>query len=251
MSVDHSRDEIAERFRALRSTGDRNLRNALIEDHRWIAIQCARRFAKRGEPLDDLIQVAQLGLLKAVERFDPDFGVSFSTFAMPTVTGELRRHFRDGTWALRVPRRDKELHLDMTAAVEALTSQLRRAPRLDEIAEWMKVSIDDVHHALEAGMAYRASSLNPRVDDEEGAPDGSTVGVDDAGLASAEVRVAVRRLMAELPARERRILFLRFFEGRTQSEIAEQVGMSQVHVSRLLRSSMETLKRKLSPSAVS
>src|SRR5512135_2860932 len=139
MSVDHSRDEIAERFRAFRSTGDRNLRNALIEDHRWIAIQCARRFAKRAEPLDDLIQVAQLGLLKAVERFDPDFAVSFSTFAMPTVTGELRRHFRDGTWALRVPRRDKELHLDMTSAVEPLTSQLRRAPRLDEIAAWMKV----------------------------------------------------------------------------------------------------------------
>lgn len=237
--------EVLVRFRAFRESGDRDLRNRLIEEHRWIAIHCARRFAKRGEPLDDLIQVGQLGVLKAVERFDPEMGVSFTTFAMPTVLGELRRHFRDATWAVRVPRRAKDLHLELSAVIEQLSQKLQRSPTIDEIAEAMRVSTDDVLEAMEAGTAYRAAPLTPpsdEDDDEEPSEDGITIGRSDPEMGRTDDRIAVQALLAQLPARERRIVYLRFFEELTQSEIADIVGMSQVHVSRLLRSSLAKLR---------
>src|SRR5688572_16111895 len=138
------KQEVVERFARYRTSGDRQLRNQLIEEHRWIAVHCARRFANRGEPLDDLIQVGQLGVLKAVERFDPTIGVSFTTFAIPTVMGELRRHFRDATWAVRVPRKIKDLHVELGSTVEFLTNGLGRAPRVGEIARHMGVTEDEV-----------------------------------------------------------------------------------------------------------
>ncbi|MGH9246642.1 MAG: SigB/SigF/SigG family RNA polymerase sigma factor [Acidimicrobiales bacterium] len=233
------------RFARYRHDGDRELRNELIEEHRWVAIHCARRFANRGEPLDDLIQVGMVGVLKAVERFNPTLGVSFTTFAIPTVLGELRRHFRDTTWSVRVPRRIKDLHVELGAAIDFLTGELGRAPRLEELADHLGVSVDEVLEAMEASSAYRAGPLATAGDDDrEGVSESEAVGSDDVDLQLADDRLAVRALLRGLAPRERRIVFLRFFEGLSQSQIAERVGVSQVHVSRLLRASIERLQRK-------
>lgn len=237
---------ILDRFRELRSTGDRRLRNQLVEHHRWVAVVGARRFANRGEPQDDLMQVALLGVLKAVERFDPEYGSTFATFALPTVIGELRRYFRDTTWSVRVNRRAKELHLALNGAIEELNHQLGRAPGVRDLASHLGVSDDDVLEAMEAGWAYRAGSLSQRPSDDSGSTDDSrALATDDHGLVSADVRLSLHQLMSELPPRERRILYLRFFEDLTQSEIAALVGVSQVHVSRLLRSSLDRFRRRL------
>jgi RNA polymerase sigma-B factor len=236
---------VDERFRTYRRTRSRALRNELVEEHRWIAKVAVRRFAHRGEPVDDLSQVALLGVLKAVERYDPDFGSAFAAFAMPTVVGELRRHFRDTTWALRVSRRAKELHLALTAAVEPLTHELGRPPRLDELAARLGTSIEDLVQAMEAGNAYRTSPLLQRTG-EDGIPeDLRALAADDARLEGADSRVTVREMIEALPERERRIVYLRYFADLTQSEIAEQVGVSQVHVSRLLRATLATFRRRL------
>jgi len=231
------------RFRRLRETGDRELRNQLIEDHRWVAIHCARRFDRRGEPLDDLIQVGQLGLLKAVQRFDPEVGVSFASYAIPTVMGELRRHFRDATWAIKVPRRVKDLHVDLGNAVDFLSGENGRPPSPAEIAEHLGVTVDAVLEALEAGGAYRTSPLVSANDDDDGRREATALRTDDATLAGSEDRLLVRQLLETLPERERTIVELRFYAGLSQSEIAERVGVSQVHVSRLLRSSLAALQR--------
>ena len=237
---------VIEAFERYRATGDRTIRNQLIEDHRWVAVHCARRFNNRGEPLDDLIQVGQLGVLKAVERFDPEFGVSFTTYAIPTVMGELRRHFRDKTWSVRVPRKVKDLHVELGSTIELLTGQFGRAPKVDEIAEYIGVSVDAVLEAMEAGSAYRTSPLSPPGgDDGERSSDAEAVGAEDADLVGVDTTVAVRRLLRGLAPRKRRIVYLRFFEGLSQSEIADQVGVSQVHVSRLLRSSLDLLRQRL------
>ena len=240
--------DVRERFECYRSTGDPAVRNALVADHRWIALHCARRFARRGEPLDDLVQVAQLGLLKAVERFDPSYGVLFPTFAMPTVLGELRRHFRDHTWPVREPRRVKELYLELSATVELLGHDLGRPPSIEEIAREMQCTTDDVLEGLEAGTAYRTSSLAPPgdgADDEDGAVETVTVGTADAELASADSRMSVHEVMRALPRRDRTVLYLRFFDGCTQSEIARRIGVSQVHVSRIIRSTLGRMRDQL------
>lgn len=242
--------DVIEKFTEFRRTGDRRLRNELVADHRWIAIHCARRFARRGEPLDDLLQVAQLGLVKAAERFDPTLGVLFATYAMPTVLGELRRHFRDHTWPVRVPRRVKELYLELSGCVESLSHELGRPPTVEELAEEMHTTIDDVLEAMEAGSVYRSASLVPPSDrDDDDSQDGATLGELDPALLSADSRMSVRDVMLQLPARERRVLYLRFFDGRTQSEIADEVGVSQVHVSRIIRTSLKRIREQLAESA--
>jgi RNA polymerase sigma-B factor len=238
-----SEESVDERFRRWRETGDRELRNELIEEHRWVAIHCARRFSHRGEPLDDLIQVGQLGLLKAVERFDPDVGVSFASYAIPTVMGELRRHFRDATWALKVPRRVKDLHVDLGNAVDFLSGERGRPPTPADLADHLGIRIEDVLEALEAGGAYRASPLTAPSDDDAGYREGAALRDEDMVLAGADDRMLVRQLLSTLPERERMIVELRFYAGLSQSEIAEHVGVSQVHVSRLLRSSLAALQR--------
>jgi RNA polymerase sigma-B factor len=236
-----------ERFAEYRRTGDHAVRNALVCDHHWIAVHCARRFAHRGEPMEDLVQVAQVGLLKAVDRFDPSYRVVFATFAVPTVTGELRRHFRDHTWAVRVPRRVKELYLELSACIELLGHELGRPARVDEIAESMRVSIDEVLEAMEAGAAYRSTPLAQQSDngDDGERADGALVSEIDAVLEGTDARLSVREVVSELPERERKVVYLRFFEGRTQSEIATQVGVSQVHVSRILRDTLHRLGDRL------
>ena len=236
-------DSVEARFRRHRETGDRQLRNALIEEHRWVAVHCARRFDHRGEPLDDLIQVGQLGLLKAVERFDPEVGVSFASYAIPTVMGELRRHFRDATWAVKVPRRVKDLHVDLGNAVDFLSGERGRPPTPNELAEHLGVRIDDVLEALEAGGAYRTAPLVNPGDDDDGRREATVLKTEDAYLAGADDRMLVQQLLDTLPDRERTIVELRFYAGLSQSEISERVGVSQVHVSRLLRSSLSALQR--------
>lgn len=236
--------EVTERFLEYRRTNDRILRNRLVADHLSIAEAIARRFANRGEPLDDLEQVAMLGLVKAVERFDPGHGVPFAGYAVPTITGELRRHFRDATWALKVSRRAKDLHVRIPGTIERLGVELGRAPTPAELAEHLGVSVDDVLDALDAGAAYRTAST----DTTEGAAAAGhslqrrpQTGGGDVGP---EERVMLGQLLESLPERERTIVYLRFFEDLSQSEIAERVGMSQVHVSRLLRRALRDLQER-------
>ena len=225
-----------ELFRQYRTSGDRAVRNRLIEDHRWLAVHCARRFAGKGEPLDDLTQVAMLGVLKAVERFDPDYGATFATFAVPTITGELRRHFRDTTWAVHVPRRVRDLQHTIKVAVNDLSQALGRSPTAEEVADHTGVAVEDVLDALEAARCYRKTPLAPTGDDDE--DDLENLGHDDGELHAVDARLTVERLLRELPARERRIVELRYLSGLSQSQIGEMVGVSQVQVSRLLRASL-------------
>jgi RNA polymerase sigma-B factor len=238
---------VIDRFREYRRTGDRRTRNALVEEHRWIAVQCARRFAARGEPLDDLLQVAQLGVLKAVERFDPEVGVAFPSFAMPTVLGELRRHFRDCTWPLRVPRRLKELHVSLMRAAERLRHTLGRHPTVDELAEELRISTDEVLEVLDAGAAYRTVPITPVDDDEDDDRESAALGEIDGEFDTADNRLAIRVLLEQLEPRERTIVYLRFFGSLTQQEISDRLGLSQVHVSRLLRRSLDQLHAAMAP----
>src|SRR6516164_3848741 len=237
------RAEVREKFAELAATGDRRLRDELVEAHIGLAEYLARRFANRGEPLDDLVQVALIGLLKAVNRFDPNRGVEFSTYATHTIAGELKRHFRDKGWAVRAPRRMQELYLRLTQVVGSLGQQLGRSPTIAELASETQVSEEEVLEALEAGQAYRFASLDvPKGGSEDGDTIGEGLGEDDPDLANAESRVVLSPLMAKLPARQRQIIRLRFFEGLTQSEIASRLGISQMHVSRLLARSVAELR---------
>lgn len=240
------REEI-ERFSAYKADPCEAERAALVEHFAWVARHCARRFADRGEPLDDLLQVGMLGVLKAVDRFDPSHGTSFVSFALPTVLGELRRHFRDTTWAVRVPRRLKDLHVDVGGAVEYLATENGRPPTPERIAVHLRIPLEQVLEALDAGAAYRSVPLNisGERDDDDARSSGVLRGDIDPALAAAEDRVLLRQAMGHLPERERHIIDLRFAQGLSQSEIAALVGVSQVHVSRLLRKSIRLLQQEL------
>ncbi|MCC6434313.1 MAG: SigB/SigF/SigG family RNA polymerase sigma factor [Acidimicrobiales bacterium] len=229
-------------FRRYRADPDRTVRNELVERHRWLAVVAAQRFGHRGEPMEDLVQVALLGLLKAVERYDDQRDVPFSSFAMPTVVGELRRHFRDRTWAVHVTRRAKELHLEVAGTTDALARRLQRPPRLHELAEALQATEDETLQALSAGRAYRTTPLTVHEH-----PDGSLVeppalSRDHRELALAAERVALQQLLRELPPRQQKIVVLRFFGELKQAEIAREMGMSQVHVSRLLRAALRAMR---------
>ena len=235
--------ETLEAFREYQRSGDQRLRNQLVEMHLDLARREAMRFAGRGEPVDDLLQVARLGILKAVERFDPTIGVPFSAFARPTIAGELRRHFRDTTWSVHVPRGLKDLHAGLGRTAAALAANLGRQPTAAELAKEVGASVDEVLEALELRSAYRPTSINAPID-----ADGATTepaAADDDGLDPAIDSMLVRELLGHLDGRQRMIVYLRFFGQLSQSEIAERVGISQVHVSRLLRSSMTTLRELL------
>ena len=233
--------DVGPTFEEYRRTGDRRLRNKLIEAHMELAIQIARRFGDRGEPVDDLVQVAQLGLLKAVERFDPAKGYRFSTFAEPTIAGEVKRHFRDHTWSVRVGRRAQELSQQARRVAEELSQRLGRTPRVAEIAAELNVTTDEVLAALDARSSYHASSLDA-TDTEGGEPRRERLGAEDIQLERVADRVAVEEFLAGLPERERELIRLRFEENLTQSEIAAHLGISQMHVSRLLRRTIGQLR---------
>jgi RNA polymerase sigma-B factor len=234
------------KFIEYRKTGDRRLRNELIEAHKSLASHLARRYANRGEPFDDLLQVAYLGMLKAVERFDPGRNLEFSTYATVTVEGELKRHFRDKTWSIRVPRRSQELHLRLGGVINDLSQRLARAPRVPEVAAELGVEEEEVLEAMEVGGAYRSSSLDTRAGDggEPSAID-RRLGTEDHGFDLAEHRVLLEAVLADLSERERTIVELRFFQDKTQTEIADEVGISQMHVSRLLARTLMHLRDRL------
>jgi RNA polymerase sigma-B factor len=223
------------------------LRTELVTGYLPIAQHLARRFAHRGEPLDDLIQVATVGLIHAIDRFDPDRGTDFVSFAVPTIRGEIRRYFRDHGWALRVPRRLKDLHVLINTAVAELTQHLGHAPRPSEIAERLGLPISEILEGLEASHAYSGSSLDRELapSDEEGTTLRDTIGENDLRLELVEYHEALRPLLDGLPERERTILVLRFYANMTQTQIATRVGISQMHVSRLLTRTLGYLRTRL------
>ncbi|MEV6764617.1 RNA polymerase sigma factor SigF [Streptomyces sp. NPDC051105] len=221
------------------------LRNKLVRMHLPLVEHLARRFRNRGEPLDDLTQVATIGLIKSVDRFDPERGVEFSTYATPTVVGEIKRHFRDKGWAVRVPRRLQELRLALTTATAELSQQHGRSPTVHELAEKLAISEEEVLEGLESANAYSTLSLDVPDTDDESPAVADTLGAEDEALEGVEYRESLKPLLEDLPPREKRILLLRFFGNMTQSQIAQEVGISQMHVSRLLARTLAQLREKL------
>jgi RNA polymerase sigma-B factor len=222
----------------------RELRDVLVAGYLPVVQHIARRYAGRGEPTADLEQVGAVGLLGALERFDPDRGTSFLSFAVPTITGEIRRYFRDHGWSMRMPRRLKELQGPVRDAVASLSGALGRAPRPSEIAAHLDVAVEDIVDALGAAQVYTADSLDALVGDSEVAV-GDLLGRVDTAMETAQYRQGLRAALAELPERERTIIVLRFFEDMTQTQIAAQMGISQMHVSRLLSRTLTTLRARL------
>jgi RNA polymerase sigma-B factor len=240
------RDRAKERslFVRVQRDGDRAARETLVERFLPLARELARRYARGNEPLDDLIQVASLGLLKAIDRFDPTRRTAFSSFAVPTIVGELKRHFRDKGWSLRVPRDLQELAIRVERVADDLESELRRSPTADEIARRIGVRTEQVLDAREAAAAYRAVSLHrPRDNAEAGEDLVDAIGGEDPAYHLADDAVTIERLMSGLTDREREILHLRFVEDLTQSEIGARVGLSQMHISRLIRHAIAQLRQ--------
>ncbi|MDT0309392.1 RNA polymerase sigma factor SigF [Streptomyces sp. DSM 44917] len=222
------------------------VRNTLVELNLALVKYAASRFRSRSEPMEDIVQVGTIGLIKAIDRFEADRGVEFPTFAMPTIIGEIKRFFRDTSWSVRVPRRLQELRLDLAKAGDELAQKLDRSPTVAELAERLGISEDEVVEGMAASNAYTASSLDaqPEEDDSEGAL-ADRIGYEDHGLEGIEYIESLKPLIAELAPRDRKILSLRFVANMTQSEIGEELGISQMHVSRLLARTLGRLRRGL------
>ncbi|MEU1599847.1 RNA polymerase sigma factor SigF [Streptomyces sp. NPDC005708] len=222
------------------------VRNTLVELNLALVKFAASRFRTRSEPMEDIIQVGTIGLIKAIDRFELSRGVEFPTFAMPTIIGEIKRFFRDTSWSVRVPRRLQELRLDLAKAGDELAQKLDRAPTVTELAERLGISNDEVVEGMAASNAYTASSLDaqPEEDDSEGALS-DRIGYEDNGLEGIEYIESLKPLIAELAPRDRKILSLRFVANMTQSEIGEELGISQMHVSRLLTRTLGRLRKGL------
>jgi RNA polymerase sigma-B factor len=238
----------AELFMRAREHGDVRAREQLVERYLPLARRLARRYQRTEEPLEDLVQVASLGLLKAVDRFDSSREVVFSSYAVPTILGELKRHFRDRTWSVRVPRDLQELALRVDRAVTQLSLGRRRSPSVGEIARAVGAGEEQVLEALEAAGAYRAGSLDaPRSvpGEEAGETVADSIGVQESGFAHAEERATLQPLLARISPRERLVLELRFGEDLTQAEIGERIGVSQMQVSRLIRQALVRLRAGL------
>jgi RNA polymerase sigma-B factor len=229
--------------------GDEKAREALVERYMPLVRSLASRYAGRGEPQEDLVQVGSIGLLLAIQRFDTERQVQFTTYAVPTIVGEIQRHFRDRAWALHVPRRLKELSVRLTRTIEAKTAELGRSPTIAELAEATGAAEDEVVEALQTSEAYSTRSLSQplgRETDDETMQD--VLGIDDQGFSEVEDSYLVEAGLSALDERERLIVELRFFEGLTQSEIAARVGISQMHVSRLLRRALHLMRGRLEES---
>jgi len=244
--------DVLEMFRQLQRTTEGSAdyieqRDAIIERCLPLADHIARRFEGKGEARDDLLQVARIGLINAVKRFDVEMGSDFASFAVPTIMGELRRHFRDNSWSVKVPRRMKELHLQIGTASAEMSQRLGRAPTASELATELGIDRDEVLDGLMAGSSYKTTSIDGAAGSgSEDRPSlAETLGDVDPGLEKVEYREALRPLLEELPERERTVLVLRFFESMTQSQIAAKVGISQMHVSRLLAKTLAQLREKL------
>jgi RNA polymerase sigma-B factor len=225
-------------------------REGLVTLHLPLVEHCARRFRNRGEPFEDLVQVGTIGLIKSIDRFDLGRGVEFSTYATPTIIGEIKRYFRDKGWAIRVPRRLQELRMQIGKATAELTQTLGRSPTPRELADVLECSVEEIVEGIESSNAYSTLSLDAADDggEEGGVSLLDMLGADDEGLEHIEIRESIKPLLEALPAREKRILLLRFFKNRTQSEIAEEIGVSQMHVSRLLGRTLDQLRASLEES---
>jgi RNA polymerase sigma-B factor len=221
-------------------------RDELVELHLPLVEYLARRFRNRGETFDDLIQVATIGLIKSIDRFDLNRGVEFSTYATPTIVGEIKRHFRDKGWAIRVPRRLQELKLSLTKAISDLSQREGRAPTVSELATHLGMNEEEVLEGLESANAYSTVSLDaPDSGDEDAPAVADSLGMVDESLEGVEYRESLKPLLDRLPVREKRILLLRFFGNMTQSQIATELGISQMHVSRLLARTLAQLRHGL------
>jgi RNA polymerase sigma-B factor len=246
-----TRDEVRELFRAYKEADSEMaralFRAKLVDQYIGLVEFLARRFRNRGELLEDLVQVGTIGLLKAIDRFELEREVEFSTYATPTIVGEIKRHFRDKGWAVRVPRRLQELHLELTKIISHLGQDLGRSPTVAEIAEAAGTTEEVVLEGMEIAQAYNFTSLDAPLDsdDSESSSFADQIGAEDDQLENLEYRAALAPEMAKLPERERRILYLRFYKGLTQSEIAQLMGISQMHVSRLLNRTLMRLREAL------
>ncbi len=249
--IDQTRRRSAELFAELRetdvaTTAYAGCRDSLVELHLPLVEHCARRFRNRGEPFEDLVQVGTIGLIKSVDRFDTDRGVEFSTYATPTIIGEIKRYFRDKGWAIRVPRRLQELRMHIGAATAELSQSLGRSPTPRELAEAIGCTVEEIVEGIESSNAYSTLSLDATDDSDDGSSSMlNAIGIDDAGLEHVEIRESIKPLLEQLEPREKKILLLRFFKNLTQSQIAEEIGVSQMHVSRLLTRTLEQLRASL------
>ena len=246
------KEKTRELFRRFKEEGDMDAREKLVMSHLNLVRFIANKFKNRGEPIDDLIQVGYLGLLKAIDRFDPSRGLEFTTFATPTIMGEIKRHFRDKGWSVRVPRRLQELSAKVNQATDTLTSQLQRSPTIAEIADYLDATVDEVLEAMESSSAYSSVSLEA----PSGADDDDTPSVidryatEDSDLAFTDDRIIIDEALASFSPRERDVIEMRFLKGMTQIEIAEKLGISQVQVSRLLRRTLKKIQDKIDPEGV-
>jgi RNA polymerase sigma-B factor len=245
------REELRALHRRYRETQDpkerERIREQLVRGYESLVYFLARRFANRGEPLEDIAQVGFLGLIKAIDRFDPDLGNEFTTFATPTVAGEIKRYFRDKGWAIRFPRRLQELHQQIVRVNEQLKNELNRQPSVQEVAKRLNVDPDEVLEAMEMAPAMTPMSLDQAPSgDEDGARQlAESIGGEDPGLARVEMRELLQKAMQHLTPRERAIMAMRFYDEMSQSEIAKRLGISQMHVSRLQRAALEQLRQHL------
>lgn len=243
-----------ELFKRYKETGDEQAREQLVLAHLNLARFLASKFKNRGESLDDLVQVATIGLIKAIDRFDISRGLEFTTFATPTIMGEIKRHFRDKGWSVRVPRRLQELSAKVTQVSDKLTEKLQRSPSVDEIAQALGVSVDEVLEAMESAHAYSSVSLDvPQGDDDDGAQSSTVIdkyALVDEDLESSDDRIVLEQAIKDFSEREQQIIRMRFLEGFTQVEIAQKLQISQVQVSRLLRKTLQKFQEKLDPNHV-
>jgi RNA polymerase sigma-B factor len=234
--------------RAGASAARASVREQLVHLHLPMVEHCARRFRNRGEPFEDLLQVGMIGLLKSIDGFDPERGVEFSTYATPTIVGEIKRYFRDKGWAIRVPRRLQELRLQISAVTAELTQAQGRSPTPRELADAIGCSVEEIVEGIESSNAYSTLSLDAGDEPGDGGNAGSmldAIGFEDADLEQVEIRASLRPLLDALEPREKRILLLRFFKNRTQTQIAEEIGVSQMQVSRLLSRTLVQLRTSL------
>ena len=237
-----------ELLRRYHEEGDLAAREQLIEEHMSLVRSLARRYSYRGEQLDDLVQIGAIGLIKAIDRFDLERGVELTTYATPNIIGEIKRHFRDRGWSVRVPRGLQELNVQLSRLLEQLTVQLSRSPTISELAEAAGVDEEEVLEALESGRAYTSLSLSSGSgggDDDEDVDPLESIGVEEHQYEVSEDRAVLAPGFRVLDQRERTILRLRFFDGLTQSQIAQQIGISQMHVSRLIRRSLEKIRQEI------
>lgn len=243
-----------ELFKRYKETGDEQAREQLVLAHLNLARFLASKFKNRGESLDDLVQVATIGLIKAIDRFDISRGLEFTTFATPTIMGEIKRHFRDKGWSVRVPRRLQELSAKVTQVSDKLTEKLQRSPSVDEIAQVLGVSVDEVLEAMESAHAYTSVSLDvPQGDDDDGTQSSTVIdkyALVDEDLESSDDRIVLEQAIKDFSEREQQIIRMRFLEGFTQVEIAQKLQISQVQVSRLLRKTLQKFQEKLDPNHV-